>query len=588
MLKNKPKIIYIMLAVIVCLSLHGIYIHAEETLLPVEETPVTTMEPSTPAPEVPIPTTETPAPVTESPAAPQKTPTPVKKTPAPKKEKPISMKKALTLQVGNTKTLTVTGTKKAVKWSSSNKKVAVLTKIGKKKLKILGIDNGITKITAKVDNQSVTCKVKVEKKQIRVLLKTTNFSSMTHNKVTVTSKDKFTIDNGKKIRTYPAKKAVTITASSKLFKKASAITIQAEGNGMIKINSIRRSQGNPSYRGSIILRKSGSNLSVVNKVALEEYLYSVVSSEISSSSPMETLKAQAITARSYAYSHLHNGNYKKYKADFDDSTHFQVYNNLAEAPSTRKAVNETEHKVLKDGNRIISTFYFSTSFGQTTLPSEIWGSVSADKYYKNILQQQQGNQKNLSTESAFQNFIHSNTTTFDSKSDWYRWHLTISTKDFQAYINKKLASWYASSPSSVKITQKGKKKKDKNKFSVGKLKNVAIIERKKSGIAYALQITGSKKTVRIYGSDRLRSILLPESRAIIKKNGTTASGMYSLPSSFFYVKKEKNKYTIYGGGYGHGVGMSQNGARQMGQQGYSYSQILHHYFKNVQIKNVLK
>ncbi|MCI8409662.1 MAG: SpoIID/LytB domain-containing protein [Lachnospiraceae bacterium] len=559
MLKNKQKIIHIMLAVIMCISmLQGICIHAEQT-------PIPTLEPSVPAQKIPIPP---------------------KKTPIPPKKKYISMKKALTLEVGKTETLTVSGTKKAVKWSSSNKKVAVLTKVGKKKLKILGKDNGTTTITAKAENQRITCKVKVEKKQIHILLKSTGYSSLTHDKVTLTSTNKFTISNGKKAKTYPAKKVVTIKASSKIFKGASAVTIQAEKKGRITLNSIKRSQGNPSYRGAIILRKSGKNLSVVNEVPLEEYLYSVVSSEISTSSSAEALKAQAITARSYAYSHLGNGNYKKYKADFDDSANFQVYNNIAETRSTRKAVNETEHKVLKDGNKIISTFYFSTSFGQTTLPSEIWGSVHADKYYKSILQQKRETQKNLSKESTFIDFMKSSTTTFDSKSDWYRWHVTIPKKDFQKYINKKLASWYASYPSYVKTKQKNGSYKSQKISTIGKLKNVTIVDRKKSGLACALQITGSKNTVRIYGTERLRYILLPDSNPVVKKNGGYIN-MSSLPSSFFYVKKGKKNYTIHGGGYGHGVGMSQSGANQMGREGYSCSNILHHYFKNVQIKRIV-
>ena len=566
MLKNKQKIIHIMLAVVMCLSmLQGICVHAEGTPIPTRE--------SVPTPESSVPT--------------QKTPTPPKKTPIPQKKKSISMKKALTLEVGKTKTLTASGTKKAVKWSSSNRKVAVLTKVGKKKLKILGKDNGTTIITAKAENQRIACKVKIEKKKIRVLLKSTGYKSLTHDKVTLTSANKFTVSNGKKTKTYPAKKKISIKASSKIFKGASVVTIQAEDNGKITLNSIKRSQGNPSYRGAIILRKAGNNLSVVNEVPLEEYLYSVVSSEISSSSPAETLKAQAITARSYAYSHLGNGNYKKYKADFDDSTTFQVYNNLAETHSTRKAVNETEHKVLKDGNKVVSTFYFSTSFGQTTVPSEIWGSVNADRYYKSIFQQKQESQKNLSTESAFKAFIESSTTTFDSKSDWYRWHVTITKKDFQKYINGRLASWYASYPSYVKTKQKDGSYKSQKISSIGKLKNVTIVERKKSGLASVLQIKGSKNTVRIYGGERLRYILSPGSNPIVKKNGGKVSGMSSLPSSFFYVKKSKKKYTIYGGGYGHGVGMSQTGAYQMGREGYSYVKILHHYFKNVQIKRII-
>ena len=502
-------------------------------------------------------------------------------------EEDISMNKKLTVQVGSTKTLAVSGTKKAVKWSSSNKNVAKITKNGKNKLNIKGKDDGKTVISASVGEKSVTCNVTVEKKQIRVLLKSSDSGSLTHSKVTVTSAKKFTISNGEKTKTYPAKKKVTITASSTLLKGASALTVQAENNGRIKVLSISKSQGNPSYRGTIVLRKSGGNLAVVNKLPLEEYLYSVVSSEMSTSASLEALKAQAVTARSFAYSHLSNGKYKKYKADLDDSTIFQVYNNIAETARTKKAVKETENIVLKDGDKIISTHYFSTSFGQTTTPSEVWGGSSSEKYYKSILQKKGAKQKNLSSASAFESFITSNPTTFDSKSDWYRWYITMSKTDMQKYVNGKLASWYASYPSYVKTKQKNGSYKSQKISSIGKLKNISVVERKKSGMVSVLQITGSKKTVRIYGGERLRYILSPGSNKIVKKGGGTVSGMSMLPSSFFYVKMGKSSYTIRGGGFGHGVGMSQSGANQMGREGYDYKKILHHYFKNVSIKRII-
>lgn len=501
-------------------------------------------------------------------------------------EEDISMKKKLTVQVGNTKTLAVSGTKKTVKWSSSNKKVAKITKKGKNKLDIKGKDDGKTVISAKVGEKKITCNVQIEKKQIRVLLKPTSSSGLTHNKVTLTSSKKFTVSNGEKTKTYPANKKISISTANKLFKGASEINVQAENNGTIKVTSIKKSQGNPSYRGTIVLRKSGKSLSVVNNLPLEEYLYSVVSSEMSPSSSLEALKAQAITARSFAYTHLGNGKYKKYKADLDDSSIFQVYNNIAETNSTRKAVRETENLVLKDGEKIVSTHYFSTSCGQTTTPSEVWGGSSSEKYYKSIFQQKGATQKNLSSESAFKSFIDSNPTTFDSKSDWYRWYWTMSKSDMQKYVNGKLASWYASYPSYVKTKQKNGSYKSQKVTSVGKLKNIAVVERKKSGMATVLQITGSKKTVRIYGGERLRYILSPGSNKIVKKGGGTISGMYMLPSSFFCVKKGKSGYTIRGGGFGHGVGMSQSGANQMGKQGYNYNKILHHYFKNIKIKKV--
>lgn len=504
-----------------------------------------------------------------------------------KEENPLTMKSSLSMTVGGKKTLSVSGTKEKVKWSSSNKKVASITSTGNRKGKIEAKKDGSTVVTAKVADRKVSCKVTVKNKEIRVLLKSSGFGSSTHGNVVVTSNKKFTVTNGKKVKEYKAGKKVTISTKSALLKNASSVTVEAEKNGKIKICSIRRTQGNPSYRGKIIIRKSGSKVALINQVPLEEYLYSVVASEMSPSSSLEALKAQAVTARSFAYSHL--GAYKKYNADVDDSTNYQVYNNFAETKKTRKAVDETENKVLKNGSKIISTYYFSTSFGQTSKPSEVWGSARVDKYYKSIEQKKGGKQKNLSSEKAFQSFIKSSADNFDKKSPWYRWKVTMSKKSFQKLINSRLASYSAAYPGSVKTKQKNGSYKSQKITTVGELKEVKIVSRKRSGMVQTLQITGKKKTVRIYSAQVIRTFLGPRSSAsLVKKNGEKVSGLYQLPSVFFYVGKSGKNYVVSGGGYGHGVGMSQTGANEMGKRGYSFNSILHHYFSNVKICHFAK
>ena len=104
-------------------------------------------------------------------------------------------------------------------------------------------------------------------------------------------------------------------------------------------------------------------------------------------------------------------------------------------------------------------------------------------------------------------------------------------------------------------------------------------------------ITGSKATVKVLNATYIRYILAPVSDKLVKQNGSTISKMSILPSSFFYVEKGKNDagkvcFAIYGAGYGHGVGMSQNGANQMAKNGYSCKEILHHYFHNVSISHI--
>ena len=97
---------------------------------------------------------------------------------------------------------------------------------------------------------------------------------------------------------------------------------------------------------------------MVNELPLEEYLFSVVPSEMPASYPLEALKAQAICARTYAYGHMLRAGYPRYGAHVDDSTSYQVYNNITEADSTTTAVKETYGQmILTDEGTVANTYY---------------------------------------------------------------------------------------------------------------------------------------------------------------------------------------------------------------------------------------
>lgn len=498
-------------------------------------------------------------------------------------------KTSMTIQVGIQKTLKIKGTKEKVFWSSENQEIATVDADGV----VRGMEAGTTRIFAKVGENTYTCTVKVQKRQIRVLLKTTGYGSIFHSTITVTSTKKFTISNGKETKTYNAKQKVTIKPNSSLFGKGTKLTIAAKDSGKIQITSISRSQGKPSYRGKIEVNVvKGKGMTLINQLQLEQYLYSVVSSEMSSSFSKEALKAQAVTARSFAYSHLESAQYKAYNADLDDSTGFQVYNNLAETASTQTAVKETINQVLKSENEIINTYYYSTSSGQSATPEEVWGGSTEEKYYQRKIQNKDGKEKNLSTESAFKNFwADKNLVTFDSNSEWYRWQTTISKTNLQKQINSKLSAYSSNGSKSVLVKQSNGTYKGVKITNIGSLKKISICERAKSGMAKGILITGSKATVKVLNATYIRYMLAPVSSKLEKQNGSSVSKMSILPSSFFYVANEKDSkgnvcFTVYGAGYGHGVGMSQNGANQMAKEGYDYKDIMHHYFQNITLSHI--
>lgn len=107
-----------------------------------------------------------------------------------------------------------------------------------------------------------------------------------------------------------------------------------------------------------------------------------------------------------------------------------------------------------------------------------------------------------------------------------------------------------------------------------------------------MQIVGSEGTKTLKGQSQIRSILGSESLVYKKNDGTELTGWSTLPSAFFSVdetardeEKDIRTFTIWGGGYGHGVGMSQNGAQEMAREGKNYEEILMFFYDGVEIRD---
>ncbi len=125
--------------------------------------------------------------------------------------------------------------------------------------------------------------------------------------------------------------------------------------------------------------------------------------------------------------------------------------------------------------------------------------------------------------------------------------------------------------------------------TVGTLKNVTVVDRENSGMVKSVKIKGSKCTVLVESVTAAKILLATTYGELKRQNASTLSNLYSLPSSYFSVSKVTSgsavTYDIQGGGYGHNVGMSQNGAKQMAKDGYEYTDILKHYY-NVDVLGV--
>ena len=146
-----------------------------------------------------------------------------------------------------------------------------------------------------------------------------------------------------------------------------------EEGGEIRMESIERGCGTPSYAGVLELRAVSGGIVVINELPVETYLCGVVPSEMPASYELEALKAQAVCARSYAFRQMTSYGYPEYEAHVNDSTDFQVYNNSQKQESSTRAVAETEGQVVRYKGEIATTYYYSTSCGKTT-SLEAWGT----------------------------------------------------------------------------------------------------------------------------------------------------------------------------------------------------------------------
>ena len=292
--------------------------------------------------------------------------------------------------------------------------------------------------------------------KIRVLLKTSDFADTLHREVILTADSGFLLQygSGEEVQEemFSPGEKVTINMESDYFVGERICIVPTVLTGRIRLLNVNRSQGEPSYRGNIELLRTADGIAVVNELPLEEYLYSVVPSEMPASYPLEALKAQAICARTYAYGHMLRAGYPQYGAHVDDSTSYQVYNNIMEADSATTAVKETYGRmILTNEGTVANTYYYSTSCGVGTT-ADIWKTEEAKTLdylkssYLNPGSLRQVDSETvavggdtsavetkveaLSNEETFQTFISSiRAEDYEAQEPWYRWCYTVKKID---------------------------------------------------------------------------------------------------------------------------------------------------------------
>lgn len=400
--------------------------------------------------------------------------------------------------------------------------------------------------------------------RIRVLIMNNQFQGAFHESIAIQSDGNVTVEQGDdgKRESESGTELTYVHGDDSL--SGGRIILEPGDGQKLKVTSLERAQGAPEYAGRLEILDTEEGLVLINDLYLEDYLKAVVPSEMPAEYAMEALKAQAVCARTYAYKQIQSNTYSQYGAQVDDSTNFQVYNNIATDSRTDDAVQQTYGKLMLYDGSPVSAYYFSTSCGTTTDPS-IWGSDPEDTpYLESVALRPSRNHLTLTDNDDFKAFIkRKDYPSYDGDFPFYRWNVTTSTRVLSNNIS-----------------------------GVGEVKSIEITQRGAGGVARKLHVTGTEGEKVITGQNAIRASLGDASLSINRQDGKKSEGWSSLPSGFIAIDDLStgedgiHRFQIYGGGYGHGVGMSQNGAQGMAKDGMGYEEILKFFYDGVEVREM--
>ena len=467
------------------------------------------------------------------------------------------------------------------------------------------------------DGEIQACLVVKEEamENIRVLVKTSDFGSAFHDSLELKADCDLSVITGpygeQQTTVVPAGETLTIAKDSELF-TAERIRIEpAVLTGHISLMNVKRSQGVPSYRGSLELEKQQDGIVVINEVLLEEYLYAVVPSEMPSSYPLEALKAQAVCARTYAYAKMLHAGLPAYGAHVDDSAGFQVYNNITENVETTKAVKETKGELLYYGDQLAEAFYYSTSCGYGT-NTGIWlnsvpdnfpylqgkavnvagvTDAQGDTIDDTVKEEDIQTADSMTEEVNFEAFIRgTRDSDFEREEAWYRWTYQVDQLD-NTLMYANVVKRYDASPGSVYVRQADGSFVNQAPVDPGRITDIYIAARNAGGVAEELVIEGENGALMIKSEHNIRYVLSNGTSKVIRQDGSEYNTSALLPSAFIVLETGKEDgyvvgYSLIGGGFGHGVGLSQNGARSMAADGCDSDSILGFFYEGSGVKAV--
>lgn len=312
------------------------------------------------------------------------------------------------------------------------------------------------------------------------------------------------------------------------------ISVKPEGSdSLVLIGTVR---GKRRYRGSITVEQEGNYLRVINQLPLEEYLYGVIKWEISPDWPMDSLYAQAIAARTYALKKIEESSYQEQLHHLSATTNDQVYGGFeSEDARIHEAVDVTRGKVITYRGDLINAFYHSCSGGYTVSSKDVWGGEDLP-------------------------YLRVGPDEFCQESPYYHWEWEIKRSELRRILFEQ------GFPSGIIYRLPVVSRARDLSFTEGG-RVTGLFWEHQGGKSPSQPMTGKEFRELInkwFNTDKLRSALFDEVK-LYSKEGT----------SYFLFR---------GRGSGHGVGMSQWGAKGMAEQGYSFEEILHFYYPGTMIE----
>lgn len=347
--------------------------------------------------------------------------------------------------------------------------------------------------------------------------------------------------------------------------------------GVLGVKDLTR-KGKPAlYHGAfeVIQKDDRRGFYLVNLVETQEYLKGVVPNEMPVRFGLEALKAQAVAARNYVLTPRTQA-YKEFNVV--DSVASQVYYGVnTEADLATRAVMETDGIVALYNNEPILALYSSTAGGYTESYSHAFSDPltkmfpSINKPYLTAVPDK-SEFKSLEDENDAKKFYESKVPSFDIESPYYRWRKQWAVGELENVLKTTMIA-----QSKTGFIHPAFKQGD----DLGKIKDIKVMKRGASGKAVEIELMTTKGCYRI-----AKELVI---RRVFQKNGV------SLPSANIVFEKNLDNYgnvtdiTIFGGGFGHGVGMSQYGAGYMATKlNQPYYNILRHYYTGINLGTMPK